>query len=654
MDHHSHHLHEAASASDTLAAFFSQMGFMPHGHCYLWRPALVWTHVLSDMLIGLAYVSISLTLYALVRKIRLPFSSMVLSFGVFIGACGATHFMEVWNLWNADYWAGGFVKVLTAIASVATGAWLIHLRPQILTVAESVKLVAQQKLDLEELNRTLEDQVRVRTRELMQRELEFRTMADSIPQLAWMAEADGSVTWYNRRWLDFTGMAMEEIRGWGWQKVIHPAYVEALTSSWKEGVASGSPLEQEFPIRRADGQFRWFLTRVIPLKDEEGKVVRWFGTNTDIHEKKEAETRVKEAGEQFRLITEAIPQLVWRCNPDGSADYFSQAFLEYFGFGAEEMLGWGWSEVVHPGDRPRVLEEWALRREREEPVSIEFRVKNAEGNYRWFLSLGKPFRNELGKVIKYYGTWTDIDEQRRNREELQRALRVKDEFISVASHELKTPVTSMKLQTQMMARSLKRLGHTAVDPVQLDRLITMSAKQLDRLNRLVDDMLEISRIGAGRFTVTPAPTDLSQLVREVAERYSQRLFGPESNIKLSVEDGIVGEWDSFRMEQVVDNLISNAIKYGEGRPIEISLGRKPQNEVELCVADQGIGIPKEHQNRIFRRFERAVSASHISGLGLGLYIVNTIVRLHQGRISVESEPGNGSRFTVRLPLSQEK
>lgn len=140
-----------------LDELFGQTGYMPHGHCYLWNPSLVATHVASDLLIGLAYVSISLSLYALIRKIKLPFSSMVLSFGVFIGACGATHFMEVWNLWFANYWLAGLVKVLTAAASVATGIWLVRLRPQILEVAEAAKLSAARSAELEQLNRTLSD-----------------------------------------------------------------------------------------------------------------------------------------------------------------------------------------------------------------------------------------------------------------------------------------------------------------------------------------------------------------------------------------------------------------------------------------------------------------------------------------------------------------
>lgn len=152
------------SLFESLRVYFSQMAFMPHGHCYLWKPALVWTHVTTDVLIGSAYLGISITLYILLRNIRLPFSAMVLAFGVFIAACGATHFMEVWNLWQADYWTAAVVKVLTAAASVATFLWLVQLRPQILAVAEAARLSEQRREALEKTNIELER----KTRELQQ------------------------------------------------------------------------------------------------------------------------------------------------------------------------------------------------------------------------------------------------------------------------------------------------------------------------------------------------------------------------------------------------------------------------------------------------------------------------------------------------------
>lgn len=169
-----HHQHAAAapvpapthSFFEHLQVYFSEQDFMPHGHCYLWKPGLVSLHVISDILIGLAYISISITLYVLVKRIKIQFDRIVLSFGVFIGACGLTHFMEVWNLWNADYWSSAWVKVITAAASVSTGIYLIKLRHPLIRVAEAAKLSEQRRLDLEALTEDLEERVVERTKEL--------------------------------------------------------------------------------------------------------------------------------------------------------------------------------------------------------------------------------------------------------------------------------------------------------------------------------------------------------------------------------------------------------------------------------------------------------------------------------------------------------
>lgn len=170
MNEHHHHAAVAVVKNQgffsQLQDYFSQTDFMPHGHCYLWKPGLVTIHVTSDILIGLAYISISITLYFLVKRIKIQFDRIVLSFGVFIGACGLTHFMEVWNLWNADYWSAAWVKIITAIASVTTGIYLVKLRHPLIQVAEAAKLSEQRRLDLEALTEDLENRVLERTKEL--------------------------------------------------------------------------------------------------------------------------------------------------------------------------------------------------------------------------------------------------------------------------------------------------------------------------------------------------------------------------------------------------------------------------------------------------------------------------------------------------------
>ncbi|MGZ3694947.1 MAG: CHASE domain-containing protein [Bdellovibrionota bacterium] len=229
------------------------------------------------------------------------------------------------------------------------------------------------------------------------------------------------------------------------------------------------------------------------------------------------------------------------------------------------------------------------------------------------------------------------------------AVEARDDFLSICSHELRTPLTSLKLQTQLTRRLLDRNDQEPLPPEKLRRFLDNTNLQIDRLVRLVEDMLDISRIRAGKLSLHYESVNLFVLVKEVVERFSPQLTLSGAAISLHLEEDVVGLCDRFRIEQVLVNLLTNAVKYGAGSPIEIHLTQN-SGLAKLAVADCGIGIAGENQNRIFERFERAVSKHNISGLGLGLFIVRQIVEAHKGSITVESEIGKGARFTVTLPL----
>lgn len=233
---------------------------------------------------------------------------------------------------------------------------------------------------------------------------------------------------------------------------------------------------------------------------------------------------------------------------------------------------------------------------------------------------------------------------------LKEALEARDEFLSIASHELKTPITSLKLQAQMIKRSLGKSDTSVMSLEKLTAMADQTDKQADRLARLVNDMVDISRIRTGKLAIEKERFDLCELVREIVDRMKNDFL--DSGIgepKITYCHEAIGFWDKGRIEEVVINLLTNAIKYGNQKPVEIHINSNP-NFVTLEVKDNGIGISPEFKDRIFERFERAgVSASEVSGLGLGLYITKQIVQLHCGDIWVESEKGLGSTFKVRLP-----
>ncbi|WP_437803067.1 AAA family ATPase [Sorangium sp. So ce693] len=234
--------------------------------------------------------------------------------------------------------------------------------------------------------------------------------------------------------------------------------------------------------------------------------------------------------------------------------------------------------------------------------------------------------------------------------EAQEAIQRRDEFLVVASHELKTPLTSLQMQAQSIERLLRRRSLADVPPARIEAMIQILGRQTSRLGRLVDELLDVTRLHAGRLSLARAPVDLAALAGEVVDRMRQQLAASRCPTQLDLGAPVVGHWDPDRLEQVVVNLLSNAMKYGAGRPIFIGVRRQADRAL-LVVRDEGIGIAEADQGRIFERFERAVSVRNFGGLGLGLYVARAIVASHGGSIRVESKPGAGATFVVELPLS---
>ncbi len=248
----------------------------------------------------------------------------------------------------------------------------------------------------------------------------------------------------------------------------------------------------------------------------------------------------------------------------------------------------------------------------------------------------------------------DITERKKNEqtkilfEASQEALRIRNEFISIASHELKTPLTSIKLQTQMTQIAAEKNEAQAYSPERMKKFVNQIDRQADRLANLIEDMLDVSRISLGKLSLDIQPTSLNSLIEETLESMAELIKQNGNEIIRTLDTNVVANIDRFRMEQVLINLLTNAIKYGEGKPITISLSKRG-SEASISVQDQGMGIAKENQERIFARFERAVTAKNISGLGLGLYISQQIVQAHRGTIIVKSAPNEGACFIVNIP-----
>ena len=228
---------------------------------------------------------------------------------------------------------------------------------------------------------------------------------------------------------------------------------------------------------------------------------------------------------------------------------------------------------------------------------------------------------------------------------------IRDEFISLASHELRTPLTPLTLQMQGFARLIEKGTFDAVPTEKLKYMVEISDYQVGRLTRLIEQLLDISRISEGRWRHDPERVDLISVIRSVAQQLHHEMVVAECSLDFDMPQSLFGFWDGLRLEQLMTNLLTNAIKYASGKPVSIRVEPSSETEtVTISVRDQGMGIALEDQKRIFERFERAVPSKNYGGLGLGLYISRQIVELHEGKLDVQSEKGHGATFTVELPI----
>jgi signal transduction histidine kinase len=241
-----------------------------------------------------------------------------------------------------------------------------------------------------------------------------------------------------------------------------------------------------------------------------------------------------------------------------------------------------------------------------------------------------------------------LEIERAARAEAEKAVMLRDEFLSIASHELRTPLSALELQVQSLQVQIERTGGA---PDRLPARVEIIARQVDRLSRLITQLLDVSRIRVGRLELDREEIELAEVAREVAARFAGELDRSGSEIVLDLPEGVMGFWDRSRLDQVVTNLLLNAIKYGGGKPITIALWHDGDS-ARLAIEDRGIGISAEDQRRIFGRFERAVSSRQYGGMGVGLFIVDQIVRAHGGEIAVRSALGEGATFVVRLPINR--
>ncbi len=377
-----------------------------------------------------------------------------------------------------------------------------------------------------------------------------------------------------------------------------------------------------------------------PLIDSEGKIYGIMVVGTDVTEQVFARKKVEQSEGRFKLLADSMPQFIWTSDREGNINYFNRAVYDYSGLSEKQLQPGGWISIIHPDEREENILKWKSAIKSGKDFIFEHRFRRFDGTYRWQLSRAVPLNDDQGKIQFWIGTSTDIQEIKEQEEQ-------KDYFISMASHELKTPITSIKGYVQIL-QSMYKGSDDAVLIRSLDRVHV----QIEKITTLIGDLLDVSKIRTGSLTFHKQKFDINQLITEEIEDHE--IIHPTYKIEFKNNASIPVFADRERIRQVLINLISNAIKYSPKNGNILVKSKVENNKVSISVKDEGIGIDKNYQDKIFERFYRVEGKSEktFPGFGIGLFIASEILRRHRGSIGVESKPGKGSRFFFSLPLFQ--
>jgi PAS domain S-box-containing protein len=497
--------------------------------------------------------------------------------------------------------------------------------------------------EVRELSRTLDEAASaIRSREQTQGYLAaiVETSRDAIMSFG----VDGTILSWNSAATRLFGHTAEAIIG-RHVGVLFPASqaddVDALLATASRG--QSLPALEMVAARKSGAPVDVAVT-VSPIRDPGGRVTGVSAIMRDVSEAKRVERALRESEERLATLAEAMPQLVWTADGKGSVDYVNRRWYEYTGATPAEPLGDGWVSAIHPDERDRVVAGWQAARERGEPTELEYRLRRADGRYEWFLTRSVPYRDADGDVVKWFGTSTNIEGQKRAEERLRSADRAKDEFLAMLGHELRNPLGAI-------AGAVRVLDSAGPRDDAVTRATGVVERQVEHLSRLVDDLLDVSRVTTGKVVLTRQPLDVAEVVAHTMSTW--RAAGRLDRHRVSLD--AVPVWvfaDKTRLEQIVANLLGNALKYTpDGGDVGVTVAGDGGTAV-LRVADTGVGIPPHLIERVFDLFAQGDHGLDRGqgGLGIGLTLVRRLVEMHDGRVTALSEgPGRGSVFTVTMP-----
>jgi PAS domain S-box-containing protein len=453
-----------------------------------------------------------------------------------------------------------------------------------------------------------------------------RLIIDTLPTMVWTLQPDGAVDFVNQRWKDYTGLSLEE-EVENATGPVHPEDLPRVLEKWLADLAAGEASEDEIRLRRADGEYRWFLVRTAPLRDEQGKVVKWYGVSIDIEDRKQAESR-------SRALLDAIPQQIWTGPPDGTLDYCNERWRSYMGHGIEELQGDGWQSMLHPDDRERVLRAWHKSVAKGTPYEQEERHRGVDGTYRWFLSRGLPFRDAEGRIVRWYGTNTDIEDRKQAEEELRRLsgqlLRLQDE------------------ERRRIARDLhdstgQDLVALATTLSQLHASIPSSSRKLRKLASQCQALADqcIREVRTLSYLLHPPMLDeagLEDAIRHYAGGFTERT-GIAVELEISPRLGRMKPDVELTLFRVVQESLTNIQRHSGSPQSKIWIERDP-GRITLEISDKGSGISGNQRRR---------NGKLSFGVGVGILSMHERVKLIGGRLEIESS-SSGTTVRATVPI----
>jgi len=488
---------------------------------------------------------------------------------------------------------------------------------------------------------------------IKQSEERYRSLILATSQIVWITDPEGRCE-DTPSMRAYTGQTEAEVIGYGWLDTIHPDDREGTVQVWMEAVQTKSLYEMEYRLRSADGNYRYFQARAVPILNEDGSIREWVGTSIDIHDRKQAEDAIKQSEERYRSLIAATSQMVWTADAEGRAPDLP-SWRAYTGQTEAQMAGLGWLDPIHPDDRERTNQVWIEAVQTNSLFEIEYQIRRADGNYRYFQARGVPLLNEDGSIREWIGTCTDIHDrkqaeilQAKAKEAAEAASRAKSEFLANMSHELRTPLNGIMGYAQILQRS------KFLNEEERSR-INVIYQCGSHLLTLINDILDLSKIEAQKVELMPTDFHFPAFLQGVAEmcRIRAEIKGIHFDFPSSPELPIGIHADEKRLRQVLINLLSNAIKFTDEGSVTFIVSFAAEGKIRFEVRDTGTGIAQDQLQAIFQPFEQVGDRRrHTEGTGLGLAISQRIVELMGSTIQVQSEMNVGSIFWFDANISQ--